>query len=257
MDSILGRVIYIDADRSLVDASDIPVHPDSALAINRTGPLIKLQLIMDQMMSEDLHPDATWPFLNEATLMATRGLLQVAHTNCVVWISPEQVIHLIAVFHTDDAINHTYGDISGRENAFFTCSNAMFDNGNGDSHSHALHFVLHCQYLAFGPSTNSHNPVMVTETEREVETKYSMHRIFQKLLTKVGKIGGTGLYTCPFSRADWYYLASNLAALDPSLLPLPSDMQSIDTSQAILHGNLSLETKVVPTTLIAINIKTP
>ena len=254
---ILGRVIDVKANRGIVLQSLIPVHQDAALADDRAAPLIKLQLILAKNQSECIYPDAIWPIQDEETLMATRGILQVAHTNCVVWISPEQVIDLIVVLHSHDCIHHTFGSICGRENAFFTCANAVFDHANDQSTSHEFQLVKRRHYFAFGLSTNSLNPSMVTETEKEVEMKYSIHRHVHKLLTKVGKIGGTATYTGAFSKAEWCHLIRCLVGLDESLRPPPSAVQCKKISQAILHGNLSLETKKVPTTRTSITIRTP
>ena len=88
-DTILGRVINIEANRGIVSRSLIPVHRDAALADERATPLVKLQLILAKNQSEYIYPDAIWPIQDEETMMATRGISQVAHTNCVDWISPE------------------------------------------------------------------------------------------------------------------------------------------------------------------------
>ena len=162
--------------------------------------------------------------------METRGIFQVAHTNCVVWISPEQIIDVIVVLHTYDCIHHTFGSICRRENAFSTCANAVFGHENDQCTPHEFQLVKRRQYFAFGLSTNSLNPLMVTETKKEVEMKYSIHRHVHKLLTKVGKIGGTATYTGAFSKADWCHLVRSVVELDPSLLPPPSAMQCKDTS---------------------------
>ena len=109
-----------------VRQSHIPIHPDCHIVDDQTGPLLKLQLILSQPSSKLIHPDAAWPIENEESMMATRGLTHVAHINCVVWISSQLIVGLISVFHTSDCINHTYGAITGREYAYFTCSNAVY-----------------------------------------------------------------------------------------------------------------------------------
>ena len=110
----------------------------------------------------------------------------------------------------------------------------MFDHDDVDSTAHALEFVPPSQYNAFGPSTHSSNPLMVTETELEVQMKHSIHRIFQELLTKLGKIGGTAVHTGAFSKADWCHLVSSLVEIDSLLIPIASAIQKKDSSQAIL-----------------------
>ena len=118
-------------------------------------------------------------------------------------------------------------------------------------------FVLPDDYYIFGPSTNFENPAFVTETERSVEMKYQMHKIMHKMLTKVGKIGGTALHTGPISKDQWCHLTRDLSRIEPSLTPRASDISQTETSQPILHGNLHLETKVLPTTITTITAKTP
>lgn len=264
------RVIYDALDSSsstlcrAIDIADLVTASQSAILAHpanhghdSTCPLILIQLIISQSQSEHLHPGAIWPITNGETRMATRGLTQVAHTNCVLWIHPEMVMDIITVFHTNQCSNQTYGAVAGRENAFYTCSNALFDHDDCDSNIHVLKDLSAHQYHIFGPSTNSSNPSVVTETERDVETKYYLHQIFQKLLIKLGKIGGTAVYTGHLSRSDWSHLSSFLGKLDPSLIPLSSAIQSKDTAQAILHGDLSLETKFIPTTHTSITVKSP
>ena len=125
LDNTLGRVIGI-SDMATVHQIHIPIHPDCHIVDNQTGPLLKLQLILSQPSSKLIHPDAAWPIENEESMMATRGLTHVAHINFVVWISLQLIVGLISVFHTSDCINHTYGAITGREYAYFTCSNAVY-----------------------------------------------------------------------------------------------------------------------------------
>ena len=45
-------------------------------------------------------------------MVATKELKQVAHTNCLIIISTEQIIDTIAVFHTSHYLNHTFGEDS-------------------------------------------------------------------------------------------------------------------------------------------------
>ena len=221
------------------------------------SPKLLMQMILTKPESLQIHPTASWPIPGDAVRMATRGLIQVAHTNCMVVVHPELVTDLISVFHTSHCINHTFGAVAGRGNAFYTASNAVFDHITCDSLAHDLVTLPSDEYYIFGPSTKHPMPSIVTETEREVEVRYYFHRIFQKCLTKLGKIGGTSVYTGHLSRGNWSHFVSLLAKLDPSLDPSPVDIQMKDTTQAILHGDLSLETKYLPTTLTSITVKQP
>ena len=91
-----------------------------------------------------------WPFINDATKMATRGLDDATHTNCVIWVHPNMILPLIGVFHTNQCCNQTFGAVAGRDHTFFTCSNALFDLVNYDCFAHEVVSVLADQYLFFG-----------------------------------------------------------------------------------------------------------
>ena len=47
----------------------------------------------------------------------------------------------------------------------------------------------------------------------------------------------------------------SVVEIDPSLKPLPSAIQTSETSKAILHGDLSIQLKWLPTTITSITIK--
>ena len=253
--STLGRVIDI-TDPSTTLQSNIRAHPENHLH-GSCAALILIQLIMCKLQSKQIHPAAMWPFINDATKMATRGLDEVTHTNCVVWVHPNMILTFIGVFHTNQCRNQTFGAVAGRDHTFFTCSNALFDHVNSDCFAHEVVSVLADQYFIFGPATNSKNPSIITETEREVVTKHNLHRIFQKLLTKMGKIGGTIVNSGYLPRDDWSHLASFLSNVDPTLVSHPRAIQRRDTAQTIVNGNLSLETKFIATTIHLITVRTP
>ena len=46
-----------------------------------------------------------------------------------------------------------------------------------------------------------------------------------------------------------------MVEIDPSLKPLPSAIQTSETSKAILHGDLSIQLKWLPTTITSFTIK--
>ena len=258
VDCLLARVIDIEPNREAVFASSIPVHLQHIEAELSTRPFLKIQLILNRDQSIAISPGSEWPVLSEEIMMATRGIHQVAHTNCIMWISPEQIIDLVTIFHTSHCINHTFGSISGREDACFTCSNAIFDHlAENEVTEHKMEFVLPSAYLIFGPSTNKSNPVFITESEKNAEFKYTIHRIMHKLLTKAGKIGGTALYTGPLPKDQWCHFTNALIRLDHTLAPAPSAISTMDTAHHVLHGHLSLETKYLPTTITTITAKSP
>lgn len=87
--------------------------------------------------------------------------------------------------------------------------------------------------------------------------KYFLHRVFHKLLVKLGKIGGTATCTEHFGRGDWWLLSTTLGNLDSSLIPRPSAIKTSDTPQPILRGDLSLKTELLPTTMTTIIVSTP
>ena len=253
--SFYGRVIDI-VDRTSASESGIVRHPDNHLH-DSTSALIKMQLIIAQHQSEDIHPQAQWPIFCDETRMATRGLILVAHTNLLLLVHPSLITDLIHVLHSSQCTNQTFGAVAGRENCFHTSCNALFEHSNSDSVFHEMQIVLPTDYLIFGPSTNSILPCIVTETEREVEMEYFLHRVFHKLLVKLGKIGGTATCTEHFGRGDWWLLSTALGNLDSSLIPRPSAIKTSDTPQPILRGDLSLKTELLPTTMTTIIVSTP
>ena len=92
------------------------------------GPFIQLQFIITRSELEELAPNAHWQVVSKEILLETRGIMEVAHTNWLIWVEAWQVESLIAVFHTNDCMNQTFGPVSGQVHSFFTCSNCMFSS---------------------------------------------------------------------------------------------------------------------------------
>ena len=170
---VVGRIIDVEPDQAVVSHSSIPLHPSITLPRTTAHPFLKMQLIITKEQSLNLfRHGANWPILPADILRATLNLKQAAHTNCLVWISPDQISDLIAVYHTSHCINHTFGALAGRKNAYFTCSHAIFDHqtDNEDVH-HSTEVILPSDYHIFGKSMNGDDSQssFVTETERNVE----------------------------------------------------------------------------------------
>ena len=76
-------------------------------------------------------------------------------------------------------------------------------------------------------------------------------------MTRAGKIGGTTVYTGPCSKDQWLHFASSISDLDETLSLSSSNVSRKVTAQPILHSNLFLETKELPTTQHTITARSP
>ena len=79
--STLGRVIDI-ANQATISQSNILAHRDILLHGTYSA-LIQIQLIMCKHESLQIHPEAIWPYINDVTKMATRGLKLKSPTQIV------------------------------------------------------------------------------------------------------------------------------------------------------------------------------
>ena len=109
--SICGRIITIVHDKEDVWGSPIPTHPDIDME-QSDGPFIQLQFIITRSELEEIAPNAHWQVVSKEILLETRGIMEVAHTNWLIWVEAWQVESLIAVFHTNNCMNQTFGPVS-------------------------------------------------------------------------------------------------------------------------------------------------
>ena len=176
--------------------------------------------------------------------------MEVAHTNWFIWVEAWQVESLIAVFHTNDCMNQTFGPVSGQVHSFFTCSNCMFSS---DGELPQISYISSDVYEMFGPGTREINPKVVSETDREVENKFALHKMATKLTVKSGKIGSISTLSTHMSKSAFQSISNKLAHINSTLVSAGSD---IGMPQPILRSNLSHETRILPFSAITITART-
>ena len=250
---ILGRIISVT--HHLKDWHEsVPLHPD---IVGPPGdePMILLQLIVTKQQMLELNRNAHWQILSPAILLATRGIDQVSHTNALVWVESALIESIITVFHASDCVDHTFGPVTGQVDTFFTCSNVIFEDN--EMRDHEMNIISKDEYQTFGPGSGESNPYFISETEREVEAKVAVNRMSSKLLTKMGKIGGTGTVTAFMPKAVFVTILNKLSSLESTLAPRPRAIDRRNKIQPILHGNLTLESKSLPNRITSITAKTP
>ena len=105
----------------------------------------------------------------------------------------------------------------------------------------------------FGPGTRKINPKVVSETEREVEKKFVLHKMATKLTVKPGKIGSTSTLLTHMSKSAFQSISNKLAHINSTLVSAGSD---IGMPLPILRSNLSLEKRILPSSVITITART-
>ena len=191
-------------------------------------------------------------------MLSTWGIEQVVHTNCLVWILPEQIESLIVFFHSNDCINHTFGSIIGQDDSYFTNLHCIISGRFLlDDCELVIEYIQARDHQIFGPGTHLLTPCFVTETERKVEAKLTVKRMANKLLTKMGNIGGTGTMKGFILKGSFLHIFKKLCSLEPSFLPSVRAVQCGNKLQPILHGNMTLETKSLPNRVTSLTAKTP
>ena len=230
---ILGRVINIEHNAKYVRKSSIRIHPN--ITSRNVGPYLLLQLIIATEQCTEVDQNCHWQINSAEIRLATRGIEQVAHTNCLIWIVASQIESLIAVFHSEDCVNHTFGAVSGRDDSYFTNSNCII--GDSNMTNLMLAYIPLGEYKIFGPGTRQSNPLFVAETEREVESKFAVMKGFMP---------------------KWSFLSmsNKLRAIESSLAPRSSDVYVSNKLQPILNGNLMLESMSLPNCITSITAKT-
>ena len=86
----------------------------------------------------------------------------------------------------------------------------------------------------------------MTETKRKVKAKLAVNRMANKLLTKMGNMGGTGTMKGFMPKGSVLHISNKLCSAKPSFVPSVRAVQCGNKLQPILHGNLTLETKSLP-----------
>jgi hypothetical protein len=208
---IIGRVLEVASDsqqlNQLRNNCPIPIHPevteqqDKEISPFADQSYLLIQLYITSNQLSVLDESVALPnIFGEDVLRACHGLNHVASTNLTIWICTAQVTHFAPCIHVDDCDNQTYGALHGRAKCCYIQSSVTFtDNGEGAIVANTP--LQH--YDAFGPGTKVDQPLVITETEREVEERATVSRYSKKLLTKKGKIGGTSTQTIPMSRGGW------------------------------------------------------
>ena len=247
--SIRGRVITIVHDKNEVRQSQIPSHPDINLE-SSDGPFVQLQFIMTKSECEEIAPQSHWQVVSTEILSETQGLMEVAHTNLLIWVEAWQVESLVAIFHVDDCMNQTFGPVSGQVGSCFTCSNCTFSS---DGEVPEIKYICSDLYEMFGPGTREINPQTVSETEREVEGKFALHKMATKLTVKSGKIGSTSTLSCHMAKSAFQSISNKLGNIDSTLVSAGSH---VGMPQPILRHNLSLETRILQSSVTTITART-
>ena len=105
----------------------------------------------------------------------------------------------------------------------------------------------------FGPGTREINPQTVSETEREVEGKFALHKMATKLTVKSGKIGSTSTLSCHMAKSAFQSISNKLGNIDSTLVSAGSH---VGMPQPILRHNLSLETRILQSSVTTITART-
>ena len=77
-------------------------------------PLVCVQLFRDCNNDNIQDDDLNHNIQDEELSNATVGIQEVAATNAIIWIHPDQIIGRSFIIHQQDAINQRYGPISNR-----------------------------------------------------------------------------------------------------------------------------------------------
>ena len=89
-----------------------------------------------------------------------------------------------------------------------------------------------------------------------VESKFAVFRMSNKLLAKMGEIGGAETMKGFMPKGSFLSMLNKLSAFESSLAPRPSDVDVSKIMQPILHGNLMLESKSLPNCITPITAET-
>lgn len=255
---IIGRIIEIVTERptmlNRISDEPVPLHPSLHLHDvdlqsthnNNDSTFCLIQLAIGRGLSTSIDGNVRWPILDDESMLACNGVEEVAHTNLSVWVHMNQISTLVAIVHTEDCKNHTWGPMRGRANTYHTSSTAIFNNGDDNrTHTHTLTQVRYGDYCAFGSNNNSR---VVSATQQKMEASAILCRLGRKCLTGAGQIGGTKTITQQMPSSTWNQLERQLR----------NDL-SVSTAthahrRTLLHCDLSLESKILPnqrTTLTA------
>jgi len=185
---IIGRILFINnnPEKNINNQHIVYcgraecIHPNASFG----GPLVRVQIYIPRF-STTVATSYVWPSLSQEFRLPTHGLTEAAPTNCIVWISSDQIENTIFFPHVDGCYHQIYGPLAGRVHTnfvrFYICLEHSTEN---DSVQFTFHPIGTQDYDAFGETTN-------TKTYRRMETLMHITRITQQLLIKNGRLGGT------------------------------------------------------------------
>ena len=161
-----------------------------------------------------------------------------------MWISPLQVDAIVFFPHEYDCVNQIYGPVAGRTNHFFVRYYLHYDQ---DGSSNFEFVEVDANDYA------SHSSGTITELRHEII--YQVCKLNQKLLTKLGRMGGTTALKIPMSSSSFRYIKEKLQFLGGQSITIAC--RCLPSKQSLVHANLSIgmsRLRTLKTTIIANNI---
>ena len=130
---LYGRILRIEVDASSIASLGVPYHPfvDPTI-LSPNDALCIMQIFITNTQSTLLQPTTTWRVHDYNTRLSTHGLIECAGSNLLVWISPSQIISMIAILHADDIIHQLCGPVADRDCTLFTISTVIFNFPEGE-----------------------------------------------------------------------------------------------------------------------------
>ena len=262
--SIIGSITHVvsnppGVERSVVEHVTIFVREDGEQNILRADEALhpyvissgkhELLLRMNWYAEKnDNHINASdfWIPLTANQRRSTIHLPEAGRTNCVVWVSPDQITDTIFVPHIVDIINQKFGQSAGRVNTFFVRFDVLFpadfiDPAEGGEALFNLVPIELSDYHLYGTSSSS------TITERRLQALSDVTCLHERLLTRMGRMGGRVTDKVKMSRESWEFILRCLIQQDHGDY-LEHETEHPPVKQTISHPNLSLETARVITT---------
>ena len=222
------------------DANDEAKHP--FITAHPLPPSASLMKVRIAIVNDDsmLSTRADWNHISSSLQQTVGTMHEAAISNAQVWISTAQCTDFVFLLHNDQCLNQEQGSVVGRSNTYHVGHHIFLyrPDGHEDQNSFDLVDIERADYHPFGPANG---PML--NTEKKCHALHQLSRCNTYALTKCSKIGGYYSMKFPMDRSNWEYIKNNIKHLGGNNI-IATD-HTKDTKAAIVHSNLSHETRLV------------
>lgn len=221
-------------------------HPSVIPSFNTNQPLVGIQLYRTCLdIDEEYKRD------EELSNIAV-GITELAATNAVIWVHPDQIDDLAYIIHKQDVIDYRYGSIANRANFYvlrhmcycYVNTNLISTRGNNNNRSY--------QYIPYDYKEYKSLQRDNSATTRTLETLTIIGKASEQMLCKSTKLTSTVASSINLGMGQFKHIQRTIEQQQEDDIKIKTT--NINTIKKIQHCDMSLETKSLPTKKTTIKV---